>query len=325
MKMERCINMSSGSLPNYLINIDEMAQIISNGITSEKKETEYIQRSKGFYIKSAERGTVYIDWNIPYPIEVVGITFSQEEVRNMGYNDYINIYINDEIFVETMYLKEMAETKWFHSLIKLKEGDVIKVEYINDTDIEKEFKLDIEYLNEETIILHPPLPSIVEPVEPEPEPTLAASYRIYMRYQGRTTTDLNLYANLYDKKNGEDISPQKTVGFSRRIYRKDEDNFVVMTKVSNGHIGNNDYENEPEIIEVFGRPSRYVKFYVVNYKDGDKLTDDVTLEMFKVDESGNDIYPPLEVIDKPSVSFAKDNVRVYFASMLTSSGKVTVL
>ena len=315
----------NGSVANYLLNIDELAKIIGDSVTSEESNAEYIQRSKGFYIKSEIMGVVIEEWEVPYDIELVGVSFSQEDVRNMGYDDYINIYINGEIFVETVFLKEMAETKWFHSLIQLKEGDVIRVEYINDTGIEKEFKLDLDYINKETKVAPPPLPEIIKPIEPEPEPDQVPIYRVYMRYESKTTTDLDLYAHLYDKKNGSDITPQKTIGFSRRIWRKDEDNFAIVTQVSNGHTGKYARENDPEIIEIYGRPSRYMQFYVVNYKGGNKLTEDVTLEIFKVGEDGKDIYPALSVSHKPFELFVKDNVRVYFASMLLSSGKVTVM
>ena len=190
----------------------------------------------------------------------------------MGYDDYINIYVNDELVVETVYLKEMQEKKNFRTMKNLQEGDIIKIEYINGTGIKKEFKIDIEYLNKTPMSMQPidpppiepdpePIPPKPEPEEPPIEPELVPIYRVYLRYEGAIATDLDIYANLFNNEDGSDISPSRTVGFSRRGWTLESSNMISVARVSDNHLGENDREDEPEIIEIYGQPAQFFRFY----------------------------------------------------------------
>ena len=314
----------TGGVPNYIVNLPDLEDTIKQAIkNSACNDSNGIQRSKGFLILSEEIGVEEAIWEVPYEIELTGLTFAQEEVRNMGYDDYINIYIDDELYFETIYLKEVQEGKWFRNMVKVEKGSTIKIEYVNQTDIEKEFKIDLEYITKAPIVFEPisPPPIEPEPIEPEkpeaeePEievsPELLPIYRIYLRYEGGVTTDLDIYANLYNSTDGSDITPSKTIGFSRRQWGINTMNIAKVAKVNDNHLGHNDRQNEPEIIEIYGKPSKYFRFFVVNYKDGHKLEEDITMEMYQVDEFGNDSLPLAYIVKHPTL-FYNDNARVNF-------------
>lgn len=348
----RCLNMSksneckkvtipqqAGGVPNYLINLDEVKTAIENtiGNNSPQDNSSGIQRSKGFLILSESYGVEMATWRVPQDIELTGLTFTQEESRNMGYDDYINIFIDDDVLLETVYLKEMQEVKEFRNTITVKEDSIIEVEYVNDTGIQKEFKIDLEYLNRtpmETPQLDtppvtpdnpiPPKPEPEEPTLPEPMPDLQPIYRIYLRYEGSVATDLDMYVNMFNNQDGSDITPKQTVGFTRRRWGIDLDNMVDMTRVSDSHLGIDAKENEPEIIEIYGTPSSYYRFYVNSYKYGDRLTENVTIEMFQVDSNGKDALL-LHSISKNSQRFSQDNAKVFFFDFDISNQKIVEL
>lgn len=317
--------LDTGGVPNYLLNIDELSDVIGDAFKSHSTEgciIEGIQRSKGFLINSLDYGVERAEWIVPFDIEITGITFAQEEVRNMGYDDYINIFVNEELVVETVYLKEMQEKKGFRKMMAVNKDDIITIEYINDTGIEKEFKIDIEYINKEPMSMPPANPPEVTPEDPippkpeeedkpEPPTELLPIYRIYMRYQGGLVTDLDMYVNMFNNADGSDVSASKTVGFSRRMWGIDVNNIVIMTDVVDNHLNPNAREEEPEIIEIYGRPSSYFRFYVVNYKKGELLTEDISVEIFKVDSNGNDGIS-LGRVDKSSGMFTVDGAKVHF-------------
>lgn len=299
-----------GGIPNYLLNIDDMVGIIKDALIPdiESMDNKPIQRSKGFYIESSDIGVKAVTWNPLYDIEIVGLNFTQGEVRNMGYEDYFNIYIDDEILAETVYLKEIQEKKRFRAYRKVSKGSNIKIEYINNTGISKEFKIDIEYIGYGKIeppTITPPLVEIEPPIE------LLPIYRVYMRYQDNIKTDLDIYANLFNNDDGSDIKPSRTVGFSRRVWGLDNDNKAVVERVSDDNLGINDREDNPEIIEIFGKPSRHFRFYVRNYRDGHLLSEDVTMEIYKVDVNGND-GDLLFKTSRGSQEFSEEGKSVYF-------------
>ena len=317
--------LDTGGVVNYLVNIEELGEVIADSLDRASTDGDLstgIQRSKGFLINSLDYGVERIDWTVPFDIEITGLTFAQEDVRNMGYDDYINIFINEELIVETVYLKEMQEEKTFRKMMEVKEGDIITIEYINDTGISKEFKIDIEYINKEPMNMSPATPPEVspeDPIPPKPEeeemptpPTESLPiYRVYMRYQGGLVTDLDMYVNMFNNLDGSDISTRKTVGFSRRTWGVDTNNLVIMTDVVDNHLNPNAREEEPEIIEIYGKPSNYFRFYVTNYKKGELLTESVSVEIFKVDSNGNDGLL-IGKIEKNSARFKDSNAKVHF-------------
>ena len=318
-----------GGLPNYLINLDELGDIIGDALVGDLEDNELqngIQRSKGFSITSKDYGVEVATWTVPYDMEITGLAFAQEDVRNMGYDDYINIYIDDELYFETIYLKEMQENKDFHSFIKVSKGSIIKIEYINDTGIEKEFNIDIEHINKETInVVIPNPPQEIEPEEPlEPEIELVPIYRVYMRYEGNTKADLDLYCNMFNNADGSDIAPNKTVGFSRRQWGINTSNIVTVPKVSDNHLGYNDRIDSPEILEIYGKPSRYFRLFSSNFKDGDKLTEEVTIEIHKLNSDGTDGLL-LGIVNRKQLLFSSDNAKVNFFDFDIETESITEL
>ena len=313
--------MSNGnSLPNYLVNLDEMSdainQIYENAEVVNDIDT-VIQRSQGFFIKSEDYGIETAEWKIPFDLEITGVDYSQDDVRNLGYDDYINIYLNNELVLETVFLKEMAESKEFLATIKAKENDLLLIEYINDTGIEKEFKIDVNYLNRVDMDMSPqpvPDPIIPEepPVEPE-EPEIPIDpeyiYKFNLRWQGSVRTDLDLYASMFNETNGSDISPSKTVGFSQRSYTVDNDNKVVMTAVVEDHIASDSRLTKPETILVYGKPSNYIRLYVRVYSYGEQITENVNLEIIKKDGTVETLLADL--VKAPN-RFNVNGTRVYY-------------
>ena len=131
------------SLPNYVINFEELVESIFDSYTSMKLLKSGEQKSKGFAIHSLE-GDQEITWQAKSEVFITGVLFGVDDVRNIGYEDNWDMYLEDEPIMESIYLKEMYEYKQFRTPLKVEQGQTVRIIYKNKTN-DKTVWYDIDY------------------------------------------------------------------------------------------------------------------------------------------------------------------------------------
>lgn len=134
------------SLPNYIVNLEEMVKAIAQGYTSMKLMSSGRQRSKGLVLSSDMKGSKAITWVAPHDLVITGIRFGVDDIRNLGYSDYWDMYIDDVQIMSSVFLKEVNEYKRFRNFYPVVQGQAIKFVYHNIHDIPKEIWYDIDYI-----------------------------------------------------------------------------------------------------------------------------------------------------------------------------------
>src|SRR5699024_4843912 len=105
-----------GSLPSYWVNLEELAQILTD-IVNSSKFVDYGKQKIDGLILNVDNAKVEqeIAWQPKQDFTVLtGIEFSANDVRNIGYNNSFDMYIDDELYFEDIYIKETDEYKRFN-------------------------------------------------------------------------------------------------------------------------------------------------------------------------------------------------------------------
>lgn len=114
-----------------------------------------------------------------------------------------------------------------------------------------------------------------------PEVEHAYDYKIVMRWQSNVSTDMDLHVFFNSDSNKHLYYGQKTI-------EKDENNKAWYDFDFMKHSGDNDYVTKPEISTILGQPFRTANVKVKAFARFDKLTDDVVVEVIKINSSGNE-------------------------------------
>lgn len=126
----------------------------------------------------------------------------------------------------------------------------------------------------------PPIP----PVIPDQPPIdHMYNWKLVMRWENGVDVDLDFHA-VYDGKeiyyaNREDLEKDGDGETIRGIWL-DHD--------YTSHTGANDRAGKPEIMTILGSLTKEVKFYIRNYRNGDLLTEEVTVDIYKLKGDGQD-------------------------------------
>lgn len=134
---------------NYIINLDEMSESIVKAYTSKYLMNNGIQMSKGLLIEQSSYGDKEITWTVSNDIFITGIRFTINNLRNIGYDDNWDMYIDNINIMSSVYVKEMNEYKRFRNLYFVSKGQVIKFIYHNRTDIIKDLWFDLDYIQKD--------------------------------------------------------------------------------------------------------------------------------------------------------------------------------
>lgn len=178
------------SLPSYWVNLEELAQILTD-IVNSSKFVDYGKQKIDGLILNVDNTKVEqeIAWQPKQDFTVLtGIEFSANDVRNIGYNNSFDMYIDDELYFEDIYIKETNEYKRFNvrKLIhkdnkirflfknkdKMIENIFFHIHYIGDIPVKKYNIICIDINTGETILqyeifLIPPSKQTVCPPEIE--------------------------------------------------------------------------------------------------------------------------------------------------------------
>lgn len=135
------------SLPKYIINFPELANMLNEG--EDYVPTSYIfdtrkQRSVGMrLVSNNDEMTVSSTWTPDEEIYIVGIRLAAREV-NVGNGDKIDVLLNDELIFENVYFKKEADYKNFRVPQKVKKDEIVEV--VLSSEVETEVWVDIDFV-----------------------------------------------------------------------------------------------------------------------------------------------------------------------------------
>lgn len=137
------------SLPNYIVNLDEMATAIKNAYSSENMFNLGSQRVYGMEMEVDNTSKQTVEWIVPMDIHVVGVKYGVNDCRNIGYEDSFDMYIDDEKIFEDVHIKEMYEYKRFRQHRPVIKDSKISFEFSNRDNMKKHVWFDIHYANKD--------------------------------------------------------------------------------------------------------------------------------------------------------------------------------
>lgn len=131
------------SLPNYIVNIDELALVIGEALSSQSKAKKR-HKYKGFKLDNKNSNVMEY---LKSPILISSINFDVSPRRNIGYDNEINVYVDGELIMENVKIKEMRQSKPFK--IPIPANEFIEIEFIIKDEREKTLSIDIGYFEKE--------------------------------------------------------------------------------------------------------------------------------------------------------------------------------
>lgn len=137
-----------GVLPSYWINLDELAQVFLD-LLGKKTYIDYgKQKVDGIILDVIQDVSKQeIIWNVTEDlIALTGIEFLPNDCRNIGYLNSFDMYIDDELYFENIYIKEVEEYKHFNIRKPLKKGSTIKFIFNNNDNMLEYLMFNIHYI-----------------------------------------------------------------------------------------------------------------------------------------------------------------------------------
>ncbi len=275
------------SIPKYIVNFDELAQLLGNGInlsgtanTDElnklvedyfEKLLELLKKFLGLNLVQQSTGIqMYIpalqfDYQMTYSFDdnaiITGITYSQ---TGWKVYDCWSLYIGNTLIFDRIYTKELGEHKVFNAFYHVKAGEIIKFIHHNSSGNSKQVWFDIDYLKEKPeCIIH------------------EYDFKIIMRWESNSYSDVDLFLEL---DTGQIINWQ-TGSF---ILDKNKNNTVYFHEDHTKHNDKYDRKYKPEFITILGKPADTAKVYIQNF-NSEVITENITIDIYKKDIIGNDI------------------------------------
>lgn len=136
------------SLPNYIINLPELAKIIQDTIRYDKNiEHKGLMSAKGFLIEKEDKKSR--SWNPSHDLLLTGVKIKYGDNRNISrvLSNGVNLWVNGEVVINNLSVKESDDFVRMRQFIPIKKNSLIDIsinemEYM-DTDIE----IILEYIN----------------------------------------------------------------------------------------------------------------------------------------------------------------------------------
>lgn len=139
-----------GMLPSYWVNLDELAKILID-ISNSSKLIDYgKQKIDGLIINVPHNQNEQdIIWQPKEEfIVLTGIEFSSNDVRNIGYDNSFDMYIDDELYFEDIYIKETDEYKRFNVRKLLTTKNKIRFLFKNKNNMIENIMFHIHYIGD---------------------------------------------------------------------------------------------------------------------------------------------------------------------------------
>lgn len=272
-----------GTLPSYIVNLDEFAQALSKAWTGSIRLDSGVQKYNSFKILNGQS----ITWRPTEDITLTEIMITAEKYRFNQYENIINITVDGIPLIEDMRQKEAYNSKTFMRPYSISRGSRVVMSY-NSTDSDYAV-IDIGYFEEilikeviiecyygedlvDTKFYYYRPPSNVTITPPELEGYVSED----------SPVDLSLSANSPDSQ---------TIKF----YYKEEFHIKAVTvfhKLSNGEIIEEEYYEFHEFTEI--------TFYAKDFGDGYNLLSDS--EYFTIIDNDSPAFQEVEFFyDKQDV------------------------
>ncbi|MCG8538751.1 MAG: hypothetical protein MJA82_02275 [Clostridia bacterium] len=132
--------------PNYIANLNEFLKALVQGYSSMKLMNNGIQKSKGLFIENSILGDWKVTWAADHDMLITGVSFGVDNIRNIGYDDNWDMYVDDLQIMSSVYVKEINEYKGFSNFYPVLKGQTIGFIFHNLTNISKDLWFDIDYI-----------------------------------------------------------------------------------------------------------------------------------------------------------------------------------
>lgn len=302
-------------IPKYVLNFDELAKQLGDGIninidgkTDDLEDLfkryfdELLELLRQFLRLNYAQCCISLHSYIPalqFDYELIhsfdenvfitGITYSQ---TGWKVTDCWSLYINDKLLFDEIFTKEVGEHKVFNAFYPVSAGETIKVVHHNNSGNSKQLWFDIDYFKEAPYMPPVPIPPPDPPIPPDPPPDIPEiihkyDYMVVMRWEGNTVVDMDLSMEFVSKNSDHN---KIKIYFAKKEYIENENVRVWLDVDYVSHDEQDAREKYPEIITVLGKPFDTAKIIVRNYnmynEKENYLRDDVTVDIYKKDESG---------------------------------------
>ena len=86
----------NGSVPNYVVNLDELAQALVDGLKSNKLVNSGEKKVKGLQLNIEKYGINSIQWVPSSDIYITEIKFNPQNIRNIGYHNSWTVMVDSQ-------------------------------------------------------------------------------------------------------------------------------------------------------------------------------------------------------------------------------------
>lgn len=143
--------MPRGSLPRYLVNIEELVSMFPLEAKSMFNPDKAKQRCKGIYLDLNGEKTRTEKWEIPKDIVLTGIKVacsSESEWFMDNFDLSIESSGEEQELFTSVYMKDFMEYKHFVCYHEILAGSTIIIRYRNKSESDKDVWFDIDYIAE---------------------------------------------------------------------------------------------------------------------------------------------------------------------------------
>lgn len=148
--MIKWLNMSRGvkmGLPNYLVNLDELADLIIKAMKDRDIDFKGFMGSKGLlYDKNNPKGV--LTWVVPEDMLLTGIKTSYEKYMNMApkYDYRFSVYIDEELIIDKASIKEFSDYKRLRQFKPILKGTHIDFVVHEAPPMETNISFNLEFI-----------------------------------------------------------------------------------------------------------------------------------------------------------------------------------
>lgn len=142
-------NATRGSLPQYVVNLDNFGEILL-GIMNSNKILDYgKQKIDGLHIKLSGKDIEEFEWKPTEQFTVItGFEFALNDCRNIGYQNSLDMFIDNEKYIDNFYFKEVDSQSKNLSVRKIFRNDKNKMLFVfkNKSKLATDLFVHIHYI-----------------------------------------------------------------------------------------------------------------------------------------------------------------------------------
>lgn len=150
LKNKKPTGKRKGTLPSYWVNLDELAKLLLDVLKGKEVIDYGKQKIDGLMLEiNHNKKEQKVIWEVKEDFAIItGIDFFANDVRNIGYDNSFDMYINDELYFEDIYIKETDEYKRFNVRKLLEKEDKIDFLFKNKNKQIDNMAFHIHYLGD---------------------------------------------------------------------------------------------------------------------------------------------------------------------------------